>query len=381
MLKDSYLEDITATLAKFRKLKGGSRFEIEDLAEMCLLLPPEFLQEFGRLQGGAVAVTGFNKDQEPEIAGVLLTGSSNIPSLALRAYLMIEKRTCIVDESEGVKIYGETKEADDEEETEPEAVGPCCAFMPGVIIAASSLDGVKDMIRRCQGKKTDPTLASQAAFKEAAKLRERAGLFGYADVPRLAEQLDKMMEKDKDSDDARQWSIVKELVNPKAFRYCTVSLTIQQGGIEWQAQAALVPGQTSPILEILPDKKANVELLHAVPKNALLALATTLPQGEERCEKLLQLADLVARKSAVDDENLPSKIAARAEAELKMRIGKALSGPDHRGCTCDSSTQQGGKWGGADADAGDCHGRCNRRKPVAGHLARDPELCQWTKGI
>src|SRR5262249_58276282 len=58
--------------------------------ELALLLSPEALAEAGRLQGGAVALTGFTKDGEEEYVAVLLTGESQVPTFALRVLLLDE---------------------------------------------------------------------------------------------------------------------------------------------------------------------------------------------------------------------------------------------------------------------------------------------------
>ncbi len=320
LLKGSYLDDLPAALAKFRDLPGHDArfFKLDD--ELALFAFPEVLAEFRRFQGGAVALTGFTKENEPEIVGVLLPGDSNIPTLVLRVYLAFEEDIRIVEEVEGVKIYREKHEGADGG-LFGQFTGPAFAVAQGAVIIGSTSDSVKDVIQRIKGKTSEPALTSKTAFKEAAKVRERPGLFGYADVAGLASRLDEVL-KDKDADYAPQWSMIKTILNPKACRYATASLSLHNGNVDCQAQLILEPGQTSPLLELLPDKKANPELLHALPKDTLLALSASVTGGEKRWATFLKLADELAKAEDDAVEILPSKAVADAEAKLKCNIGK-----------------------------------------------------------
>src|SRR5262249_29268227 len=142
---------------------------------------PEMVAEFGRLRGGAVALTGFNSDLEPEIVGILLSGNSNGPTFIMRTALTVDPWMRRVEEYEGIGLYREKRQDFRKKEAViAEFSGPTYALLPDGLIIGSSTDSVKDMIRRLKGRTSDPSLASVSAFRNAAALRDKPGLFGYA---------------------------------------------------------------------------------------------------------------------------------------------------------------------------------------------------------
>ena len=64
------------------------------------------------------------------------------------------------------------------------------ALLPSTIVLGSTAEGVKDVILRYKGKSSEPSLASVAAYKEAAKQRDKPGLFAYTDLAALAQRMD-----------------------------------------------------------------------------------------------------------------------------------------------------------------------------------------------
>src|SRR5262249_30376562 len=150
---------------------------------------PEALLELSRLQGGAVALTGFfGKEAEPEIVGFVQTGDSTFFGITTR-FIVTVAEMHVVGEAEGVAIYPSRHQVFAPAPCGGAAPapmfreeGPAIAMMPGLIIMGSTADSVREVVRRAKGKNADPTLASVRAFREAARLRDRPGLFGYADV-------------------------------------------------------------------------------------------------------------------------------------------------------------------------------------------------------
>ena len=105
LIKGSALENMPATFARFRSQHPTNQFWfMQEVAMFSLLLSPETLAEAGRLESAALAVTGFTKDNEPEIVGFVLAGRSNAPTFFLRAYLSMDD-VHIVDEVEKVPLY------------------------------------------------------------------------------------------------------------------------------------------------------------------------------------------------------------------------------------------------------------------------------------
>src|SRR5437879_4077048 len=88
LTRGSAVSDMAATMAKFRDRLGDARriWISEELGVLGSIFGPEWLAEGGRLQGGLFALTGISKDG-PEMVGVILSGSSNIPGLYLRTML------------------------------------------------------------------------------------------------------------------------------------------------------------------------------------------------------------------------------------------------------------------------------------------------------
>src|SRR5262249_49943679 len=155
------LENLPATLAKFREKIGDNNDRFMAyffLAEFGMFASPEAIAEFGRLQGGAVALTGFSKDMEPGIVGVMLSGTSNAPTFVMRPILSVNGNYRIVSECEGVSLYRDKDipfRAFAKGGPAPQPVakihGPTYALLPDGFIIGSTTDSVKEMIRRLKG--------------------------------------------------------------------------------------------------------------------------------------------------------------------------------------------------------------------------------------
>jgi hypothetical protein len=331
LIQGSRLDDLPKLMAQ---LRGQSTERLdwmvrERVGVFGLFLSPEVLNEAGRLQGGTVALTGFAKDGSPEIIGILQSGDSNAPGLYMRAYLTFSD-AAIMGEVEGVTLYRERrviyrnfKGKEEVPQQEVRETGPVMATLPGMLLFGSSTEVVKDVIRRYKGKNADAALSGVRAFRDAAALRDRPGLFAYADVEALAGQIDNVVRQQVGRRDPT-WSLVRTLLNPKALHGLTASLTLHNSNLELRAQLRLDGREKSPLLDLLPDKAARLDTLQFTPRASLLALTLDLSDGEKRWEKILVLIDALAKQMGESDLNLPSKKIAELEDALGMKFGKDL---------------------------------------------------------
>ena len=109
LVKGSALEDMPATMAKFRaKLPKDSNFWVrEEIGMMAMFLSPEMLAEAGRFQGAVFALTGVSKDKGPQWVIIILSGESNFPGFVMRTYLTMDDQVRSAGEVEGVTVYQE----------------------------------------------------------------------------------------------------------------------------------------------------------------------------------------------------------------------------------------------------------------------------------
>jgi hypothetical protein len=343
--KGSVLDNLPAALAKFRaRLADGDSlgWRTENVAMLGTLLAPEMFSEAGRLQGALLALTGISK-AGPEYVAVILSGSSNAPTLYMRAYLAADSSIRGRGEVEGVglyrarrrnwrkteKYYPKEKATDKGERVAPPAPvyeddGPTFALLPGGVVFGTEAS-VKEVIRRAKGKGSTPSLTSVRAYKESARLRQQPGLFAYADLAALSGQMDQMF-KDDTSRDARDWNAFKKAVKPEAFRSAAISLSLSGGELGLHAHVRLDPKQSSPLLDLLPDRQADTSLLRFVPQTTALALGTSLPDGAARWQKLLDLLDAAVKPGLRKGELLPSQMAAEYEGKLTLKLGRDVFG-------------------------------------------------------
>ena len=186
LLKGSMLEDMAPVLARFRASMGNQRnfWMRESDVLFSLFLSPELISEAGRMQGAAVALTGFARDGTPEVIGVLQTGDSNLVGLYTRAYTMLAGPQ-IVAEVEGVPIFREKRQVfrprvkgQDGPGVPPEETetGPAIVRLPGLVLIGSSVDVVKDVIRRFKGKNADPGAGQPGGLPQCRSRAQSAGI-------------------------------------------------------------------------------------------------------------------------------------------------------------------------------------------------------------
>jgi hypothetical protein len=332
LVKGSALDDMPAVMAKFReKLGDNDNFWLGSGAtSLTLFLSPEMIGEAGRIQGAAWAVTGVNADG-PEMVFVLLAGDSNLPTFVPRT-ILVESSHRVVGDAEGVNVYryrGRVYEPRPNPCVPPpppkfEESGPYIALLPDGFLLASSLDGAKDVIRRYKGKSSDPALTNVAAYKEAAKLRDRPGLFAFADLAALADRLDAAGKALGGAE--KQWKALKAAVNPKAVRAAVASLTLQNGVAEIHCRLNVDPKEASPLVELLTGKGGGADLLQFVSADDALTLQLNLSEGEKRWEKALDLFDAVDRALGTEEESSFRKALRALEEQAKLRVGKDVLG-------------------------------------------------------
>jgi len=339
LLKGSCLDDLPAFMARYRaKLPDEVRLYLFDDPVMTVgaLLAPEMISEFGRLQGGILALTAIDKDG-PQMVGVVLSGTSNVPGFAMRTWLTGEAGIRKKFEVEGVPIYRTRQQvwarpAQPFNPNQPpppppppqwKDVGPHFAMLPGAVVIGSG-EPTREVVKRFKGKSADPALSSLRAYKDTAKLREKPGLFAYVDVPAVSSHMDDSL-KGKQPGEAMYWNAFKSVVNPRSIRSLTISLTLENGDLSLVLRANVDPRQSNPLLELAPDRKVNLAMLDAVPGDALLGLTFGLPDGAKRWQKLLAILDAVVKETGESDLNLPSKKIAKLEKELNLSLGQQVA--------------------------------------------------------
>jgi len=334
LTRGSLLDDLPAVLAKARARLGDDNFfwGFQTIGMFGLFLSPEMIREGGRFQGGVFAITGINKDQEPEMLGILQPGDSNFVPLYMRAFLTMGP-VVAVGEVEGVPLFRQRNfvfqavaPGGNPAPPERRETGPAFAMLPGgMVIIGSSADSVKDVITRSKGKNAAPNLSNVRAYKEAA-LRDRAGLFAYVDVEALTSQIEESLKQPKATLLAAQWAQVRAVLNPRALRHLTASLTLNNGSLELQARLQVDPLQKSPLLDLLADRSSGAELLQFAPRGSQVAVQLSITDGARRWTTLMDMIDAIARAGGQSDLNLPSKSIREMEEQLNLKLGKDVLG-------------------------------------------------------
>lgn len=330
LVKGSSLEDLPRRLAQHRgenNAEPGYRYyrQQEMLGMLSMFLSPEMLDEIGRTRGGFVALTGFAKDGTPEVVG-FFKSSSNFPALYMRAFLSFA-RPRLVGEIEGVPLYREVyaiarANPGLPRQSEWKESGPVMAELPGTILFGSTADSLKSVIRRVRGKSSAASLTHLRAFKNAAALRERPGLFAYVDVAALQAKLDELASRGENAKPLAWIAASKLLLGDQTIRTLTFSLTLQNGSLESQAHFTLNDKSNSPLLGLLPDRPAPRELLHFAPQDALLALTGGLGDSEKRWKTFLDLLDAIYALEGQPGDNRPSRSIQEMEKKLGLQINK-----------------------------------------------------------
>ncbi len=333
LIKGSALENLPQYLAKYRTRKNVSQgWVLQQVGIFGVFVNPEVLNEMGRIQGAAVALTGFTKENQPDVVWFMQGGQSNAPTFFMRASLtMMEMR--IVAEVDKVSLYQQfgfdySKRVAPGGAPVPDEAkfhGPVFALLNDTIVIGSSVESVKDVVSRHQGKSATPSLASVDAFKQTAAVRDRPGICGYLDFATLFGHL-VGPQKEALGINPFQVEALKILVNPKAVKTVAGSLSLQEGDLSFQVRCGIDPKEKSAVLELLSDKPAGLEILHSASREGIFTVAMGFPEGEKRWQKILELADAFAKAAGKPEELLPSQAIAEAEKRLGIQIGKEVFG-------------------------------------------------------
>jgi hypothetical protein len=336
LIKGSPFDNFPLYLAKYRKDKDlTDAWWLDQVGAIGLFLNPELLNEVGRAGGAAVALTGFTKDNDPDIVFFILAGDSNAPTFVMRTALTMMGNIRVVSEFENVPLYqeygrdysAERKKGSGSREQPPIRFhGPVMALLPDAMVMGTTVESVKEVVSRYLTKNTTPSLGSLAAFKQAAgKLKDRPGIFGYVDCQGLIGQL-QGPQREAMGISEYQVEAFKILVNPKAIKTLAGSIWLQDGDMGLELRCTIDPKEKSAVLDLLSDKPTSLEILHSASRDSLLTIATGFPEGEQRWKKVLSLADALAKASNKPEELWPSKVVAETEKKYGIQLGKDLFG-------------------------------------------------------
>jgi hypothetical protein len=336
LVKGSALDDLPERMAKMREKAGAPGYlayrQRDQLSMLSVFLCPEMLDEAGRARGGFIALTGFAKDDMPHVAGLLQSGTSTFPGIMMRAFLtssMARK----VGEIEGVpfyreqmRIYRKMAPGDAGPGFEERDIGPVVGRLPGVVLMGSSVEAFNGVIRRAKGKSVEASLIGLRAFKDAAALRERPGLFAYLDMAAMQAKISELGGR-PGNPDARFSNGFSALLGKDALRNLTLSLTLQGGALEGRVRCDLNAGSDSPLLGLLPDRAAPRELLYFAPNDSFLAMAGGIGDGEKQLKTLLNILDTFYGIDGRPGNNRPSRAIAEMEKKLDLHIDKDVVAP------------------------------------------------------
>lgn len=345
LLEGSYLSDIPDSLAPL-KAKGPRprRRGPDELALVGLFLSQEVIQEFGRLQGAAVAITGIDKEDPhmPEFVVVGQPGDSNLPGFMMRMFMTAYSHGSVrsdgktrvesssgferVAEVEGVGLYREVSRtmefpANPNAKPDVRVRGPAIARMPGLMIVGST-ELVKAVIRRAKGKGDGASLASVTAYKKASQdSLGKPGFFAFVNPASVLEMIDNLPLGQHERDII---GLIKGVVNPKAFVAVADQLTLENATLSYRRRVYLDPKEKSPLLEVLPQGGLPRGLLNFAAPDAMVFAALSNKDGDKRLQTLLDLADKIAKDLGAPA--LPSQMVAKLEEGLGVSLGKDVLG-------------------------------------------------------
>ncbi len=322
LFQGSVLANVPDSLARLRGTDGADRArfqEAEFIGMLGVMLSQEVAAEVGRLHGVAIALTGIDKRGNPEYLAVVQPGTSNAPAFFMRA-AMVMGRTSPLKRVEGVTIYQtRTLRYDPRQRGLREEPGTALARMPGLLFCGSPA-AVEEAVKLAKGKGEGEALAQSREFQTAlAEAPKEPGIFAYLNLPGFLKLVEEHA-KERPAEVAPLKAVLK-LINPKAFRAVTYSLTLNKGTLLLQKAALLDPKEKSPIIALLPTTPVNTELLNYAPKDAILLGALSNGGGGERWARLLKVADELARLGG-QENGLPSEHVKQLEGRLGIDLGK-----------------------------------------------------------
>jgi hypothetical protein len=391
LIKGSYLQHPSWLLANHTR--KGRRIINEEAFLLAWFGSPEFIDELGDWQGGFLALTGLTKNDEPEMVGILRTGKSRMLPLALRMILLESGPVHCIARVEGMPIFqiGDAEkrpqpeiakrfrkpavqlarllrsprkpslyqvalldDAPVEEIEEKSEFGCFLSLLPGAIAFGTTADALSDAIRRFKRVSATPSLATVPAFRAAAEMRSRPGLFAWCDPPPLTRIINDVLNRDlarrqdeirrrplakgekrdaaKLREELRQaetehrretgdWTFLQKASNLAGMHYAAAGCSLHKGEFAFRIDAHMNAKQTSPLLDLLANVKLSTELLRAVPSDAFSLFAVPLPEGAATLASFLRLADAYVADSG-EGTPLLTKSLAELEKRLRLNLGR-----------------------------------------------------------
>lgn len=312
----------------------------QELAWLGLLASPEVLAEFKKLRGVGVGLIGFGDRGDPDIALAVLTGESNALGAAFRAFLTLEPTVRKVGAIGNVAVYqfrapvmkydeqGRPKVDNDK----PPAAGlneATFAYVPGLVVIGTSVPAVGEVVKRFTGEAKE-SLAALPAFKAAAEVHRKPGVFFYAPVPELCGKLEAAAKQRGDlvGPDLLSWA--KLLANTKAAKTVAGRVAVRDGGLVVTVGCGFAPGQKSPLLDLLSAPGVMVEWLRHAPRPASMAFAVAFPE-RNRGPAVIAFLDALANSTG-ELGRLPGEAVRELDEKFKIKVADDLLGKT-RGAT------------------------------------------------
>ena len=358
LFKGSYLANVPNSLTKLKNLNNIHGEEADFMRILGAALAPEMIRELGRVQGVGVAMI-----HPTEYAVVVLPGKSNVPGLAMRAFLngrnvkkvgMVEKvalyqmvvrrkptrfkedfpkdefKEKFKPKETGKEEFGEGNCGEKFAPPAPPqnedamTVGPVMAMLPGVLVAGSE-STVKDIILRAKGKKEGPSLAENKLLKEVrAKMGVKPGAFAFVDMAELKKLYDQFLQFMPEEEKKRYREIL-DLANMKAFRGVGYSVSLEKGSLGIRELVLLDPKQKSPMMELYPKKAFNTALLRFAGKNSKFVAGISNDNAEVRCGNVLKIVEKMIPPDF--QGHTPADHIKAFENKLNVSVIKDIVGP------------------------------------------------------
>ena len=333
LFQGTVLEDVLPAVNKTRdKQKDQPYVDTYQLGLLGTVLGPELLAEAKRFEGLALGVTGFTKAHEPERAAVLLTGDSHLPGMLMRLQLASRGDLRKVATVEGVDLYQEISNPNGFDngpiffpggagivQANMTPNGQVYAYAPGRLFFGSTKEAVSALVGRWKGKEKGGSLLSSPAFVEARELRQSAAVFLFADPKVLASQADaRRTARDRDIDSVG-WAALKQAINLDGVRSLAVGFAPNKEAYTAELQIRLDGSKPAPLLDLLSSTKLALPVPALAAKDAGLVVALALPQGAGGGERVLHLADAIAKASGTLGIT-PTEAVQELEEQAKVRV-------------------------------------------------------------
>lgn len=350
-LKGSTLEDALPALNRVREKQSiNSFFDSSAAGMVATLLGPEMLQEASRFKGFAAGLTGFNKQREPEWAGVLLPGDSQLPGFLMRGFLSAHPDIRKIAAVEGIDLYQErfVDFVDDPLNGLPvdggaratRHAGPVFAFQPGMILIASSRDAATQVVLRHKKKdEKAPSLSAHPGLRAASAQRQEPGLFLHADMKAI---LDRSVIPPLGRNEAEPQTLLLLRKLLPGVQSLTAHLVVQESGINLRGALTIDPMANSPLAALLSGPGLNGSDLRSIGNDSPLTFALKLPAGDRRIASLAGLLDPLVKATGtlgpsasemlqdLEDRKILERAALAKVTHLSLVLPPLASWPNDR---------------------------------------------------